>query len=605
MHKKITFTIVLPVLLAALLPGVATSAGGSAGKDKSNSSVKFEYMTEKSGLTFQHERAEFAPQLENIMPWLTAGGAGVAVGDYNNDGRDDIYFTTSKLGATNHLYRNDGNFKFTEVGEELGIGRVNDNPVTGTSSFAMWFDADNDGWQDLFLLRFGMTSFFLNQQGKGFKEVTKKAGLLRRTNALSAIAFDYDNDGDLDIYIGGYFPEKDFNSTKSDSKVLFDSWETARNAGRNYLFKNNGKGKFKDVTKKAGLNDHGWAMAVGHADINNDGWQDIYIANDFGTDVVFKNLGNGKFEDISLTAIGVDTKKGMNTEFGDYNNDGLVDIYVTNMTEPYLHECNMLWRNNGNETFTDVSQETNSCDTDWGWGAKFVDINNDGLLDIYAANGFISAGKKEYMDILLDFIFQEGVDLTDAKQWPKMEGYSMAGYERNVLFIQTERGFENIAKSAGVDSILDSRGVAVSDFDEDGRMDLVVSNVAAPPDLYRNVSKQKGNWLQLELQALGKRINSSGIGAKVQLKANGETQYREVASASGFDSQSSLRLHFGLGESDKIDSLKVTWPNGKVEEFSGLEVNSIYHLSMGGKAVALKKGAEQKTAANKAALSLN
>lgn len=575
------------IYIAILLSVWCFSASAEKQITKPASEVKFEHMSVRAGIDFSHHRAEFSPQLENIMPWLTAGGAGVAVGDYNNDGLDDIYFTTSKLDDDNHLYRNDGGFKFTEVGKEMNLGEVNSSRELGTSSFALWLDYDDDGWQDLFLLRFGKTALYRNIKGKKFEEVTDKAGVLRRTNALSAISFDYDNDGDLDIYIGGYFPGKDFYSDKTDTKVLFDSWETARNAGRNYLFRNNQDGTFTDVTDEAGVHDSGWAMAVGHADINNDGWQDLYIANDFGTDIIFKNLGNGKFKNISDTAIGFDTKKGMNTEFGDYNNDGLVDVYVTNMTEPYLHECNMLWRNNGDETFTDVSQETSSCDTDWGWGAKFTDVNNDGLLDIYVANGFISDGKKEYMDILMDFIFRDDIDLTDAKQWPKMSGYSMAGYERNVLFIQTSKGFQNIAKKSGVDSILDSRGVAVADFDNDGRMDIVVSNVAATPDLYRNVSELSGNWISLKLDGGGKSVNRDAIGAKVELRVGGVSQFREVMSASGFDAQSSLRLHFGLGQKDKIELVKVTWPNGNVETFSSLQVNGMYRLSKGSKVAVL------------------
>ena len=573
--------------LAHLIIGLSGAAAfaSSQAADTSLDAVKFVNVTASSGLSFAHERASFGSHLVNIMPWLTAGGAGVSVADFNNDGLDDIYFTSSKLGADNHLYQNKGAFKFVEVAGELGLAKVNSDIKKGTSSFALWLDYNGDGWQDLFLLRFGMTALFENQRGKKFIDVTEKSGLLRRTNSLSAIAFDYDNDGDLDIYIGGYFPELDFYDTSSSSKVLFDSWETARNAGRNYLFRNEANGQFTDVTDEAGLHDSGWAMAVGHSDINNDGWQDIYIANDFGTDIVFKNLGNGKFRDISKTAIGVDTKKGMNTEFGDYNNDGYVDIYVTNMTEPYLHECNMLWRNNGNETFTDVSQETNSCDTDWGWGAKFFDVNNDGLLDIYAANGFISAGKEDYMDILLGFIFEEDIDLTDAKQWPKMGGYSMAGYERNVLFIQTPEGFKNRAKEAGVDSISDSRGVAVADFDNDGRLDFVVSNVASAAALFRNESRAVGNWLSIRLNAGQNKMNRSAIGAKVAISINGNKQYREVMSASGFESQSSSALFFGLGQATKVDSVDISWPGGKKEQIKNLAANQQYTVTQGQAAV--------------------
>lgn len=537
--------------------------------------ARFDWVNNEAGITFKHERAIFHKDIHNIMPWVTAGGAAVAVVDYDNDGLEDLYFTSSKMGAKNHLYRNIGGFKFSNVADQVGLGDVNATAESGTSSFALWFDFDADGWQDLFLLRFGKTALFRNINGERFKEVTKEAGVFRHTNALSAVAFDYDRDGDLDLYIGGYFPEKDFNDPP-DSKVLFDSWETARNGGRNYLFQNKGKGRFTDKTDEAGVHDSGWAMAVGHGDINNDGWQDLYIANDFGTDIVFKNLGGGKFKNISDTAIGVDTKKGMNTEFGDYNNDGLVDVYVTNMTEPYLYECNMLWRNNGNETFTDVSRETGTCDTQWGWGAKFFDADNDADLDLYVANGFISAGENDYMDILLDFIFQEDVDLTDAKQWPDMGGYSMAGYEKNVLFEQTPEGFKSVGASAGVDSVKDARGVAIADFDRDGLLDIAVSNVDAAPDLYRNVSKNDNNWFQIKLR--GSSPNRDAIGAKVTVEANGRRQTREVMSSSGFEAQSSLRLHFGLQNANKIERIKILWPDGSVQEFKNIETNGIYTL---------------------------
>ena len=543
--------------------------------------INFEQVTEKSGINFKHEKAVFHPSIKKIMPWLTAGGAGVAVGDYNNDGLDDIYFTTSRVSAMNHLYENQGNFKFVDVASDVALGNVNPDKETGTSSFALWFDFDNDGWQDLFLLRFGKTSLFKNIEGEKFVEVTKDSGVYLHTNALSAVAFDYDRDGDLDLYIGGYFPEKDFHDPP-DSKVLFESWETARNGGRNYLFNNDGSGVFTDVTADSGLHDSGWAMAVGHGDLNNDGYQDLYIANDFGPDMLFKNMGNGTFSNITDSSIGPDTKKGMNSEFGDYNNDGLLDIYVTNMTEPYLHECNMLWRNNGDETFTDVSVETNSCDTDWGWGAKFFDVDNDADADIYVANGFVSSGQKEYMDILMDFIFQEDIDLTDAKQWPDMEGYSMGGYENNVLFVQTNDQFDSIAEQAGVDSIKDSRGVAIADFDNDGRMDIVVSNVDESPDVYRNLTENSNTWFQLRLQGNSKGSNNSAIGARVLVSAGEIVQMREVTAGNGFDAQSTLRLHFGLGDLSVVDQVKVIWPDGEIQEISNVKTNASYHLKQNG-----------------------
>ncbi len=547
--------------------------------------IKFKNVTESGGIRFRHEKAVFSSKIANVMPWLTAGGASVAVGDFNNDGLDDIYFTSSKVRAENHLYRNEGNFRFRNVAREVDLADTNHDRKTGTSSFALWFDFDNDGWQDLLLLRFGKIALFKNIEGKKFIDITHKAGVYRHTNSLAAAAFDYNNDGYVDIYIGGYFPERDFHNPV-DSKVLFESWETARNGGPNYLFHNNGNGTFTDVTEQAGLQDTGWAMAVGHGDLNNDGWQDIYVANDFGTDVMFKNMGNGKFKNISKSSIGVDTKKGMNTEIGDYNNDGFLDIYVTNMTEPYLHECNMLWRNNGDETFTDVSEETNSCDTDWGWGAKFVDFNNDSLLDLYVANGFISAGEKDYMDILLEFIFREDIDLTDVGQWPNMAGFSMAGHERNMLLIQNDKGFISVGAAAGVDSIKDSRGVAVADFDNDGRMDIVVSNVDNSPDIYRNIATGNNNWLALKLYGNGSTSNTNAIGARVTVTAGGKQQIREVTGGNGFGSQSSLQLHFGLGQATLIEALHIAWPDGKKQTFEQLQVNRLYRITQGEKKIA-------------------
>jgi hypothetical protein len=551
--------------------------------------VKYLNMTDKAGIKFQHQRADFHPRLKSVMPWLVAGGAGVAIGDYNNDGLDDIYFVSSGLGAKNHLYRNDGKFKFTEVAEKAGIANVNASKETGTSSAAMFFDYNNDGWQDLFLLRFGKTSLFRNNKDGTFTEVTGESGVSRRTNALAVTAFDFDHDGDLDIFIGGYFPEKDFHNPP-DTKVLFESWETARNGGQNYLFRNNGDGSFTDIAKEAGFQDSGWTMALGHADINNDGWQDIYVANDFGPDKIFKNVG-GKFVDVTGKAIGIDTKKGMNADVGDFNNDGFIDFYVTNMTEPYLQECNMLWRNNGNETFSDVSVETRTCDTKWGWGAKFLDVDNDGRLDIYAANGFISAGDHDYMEVLLDFVFDDKVDVTDVSGWPMMGDASMGGYEKNVLFYQTQSGFISIGKEAGVDSVRDGRGVAIADFDNDGRMDIVVSNLAAAPDVYRNITKSKNGWIELRLFGAGGKSNRDAIGSRVQVRTAEGEQIREVSSANGFDAQSSLRVHFGLGKRESVDYMKITWSDGSVQELRNVPANKIYHVQQWGKLVEFSSSA--------------
>lgn len=546
----------LLALLLAPWMAIVIPAAAQPGK------VRFEDLaTPARGIDFRHERATFDPKLKNIMPWITAGGAAVAVADFDNDGLDDFYVTTSKEDAPNGLFKNLGNFKFKNVAAEMGVADVN-ALETGTSSFALWFDYDNDGWRDLLVVRFGKLALFRNLEGKRFEDVTERMGLAGvHVNSTSAAAFDYDRSGRLSLLVAGYFPEVDMHRMQ-DSKVLFDSWETATNGGRLFLFRNDG-GRFRDVTREAGLLETGWTMAIGLGDLDNDGWLDIYLARDFGTDRVFRNLGNGRFEDRSRGAIGIDTKKGMNADLGDYNNDGLLDVYVTNMTEPYLYECNMLWQNNGDFRFVDVSGETASCDTGWGWGAKFVDVDNDGQLDLYVVNGFISAGPEDYMKILLDFIFKENVDLRDAQDWPDMSGYSMGGNERNVLFRQDGGKFVNIAGAAGVDDPLDARGVAIADFDDDGRTDILVSNVDGPVRLYRNVTENAGRWIGFRLRDLPGRPEP--IGARVYVTTGLEQQMREIVPSNGFEAQSSLAVQFGLGAAEQAQVV-VVWPDGERQE---------------------------------------
>ena len=215
--------------------------------------VHFEEVAKQAGAAFSHTRALFDPKIKPLMPWLTAGGAGVAVGDFDRDGLDDMYVLTSRQDAPNALFRNKGNFQFEDVAPQVGLADVN-KAETGTSAHAIWFDYDGDGWLDLLLLRFGQLSLYHNIEGRAFEEKAKESGLARLLNSMAAVAFDYDRDGDLDLYIGGYFPEKDFNHLP-DTKVLFDNWETAKNGGPNYLFRNNGNGTFTDVTAAAKVKD--------------------------------------------------------------------------------------------------------------------------------------------------------------------------------------------------------------------------------------------------------------------------------------------------------------------------------------------------------------
>ncbi len=437
----------------------------------------FEDITEKAGVNKKHTNRSFDNPYAKIMAGYTALGASAAVSDYDGDGYDDIFTTDSKLGGKNHLYHNNHNLTFTDVAEQAGVADAND--TSNAVADSMWLDYNNDGKPDLLVICFGHNKLYENLGNGKFKDVTKQAGLYRYSNAITAIAFDYDRDGQVDLFVGSYF--QPINIFNPDSPRFFPEScrRTANNGGGLTVFHNNGNGTFTDVTKKAGFALSGWTLDLGHADADNDGWDDLYVACDFGTDHFFHNNKDGTFTDITEKALGgFDTKKGMNVDWGDYDNDGFLDIYVTNITDDYMREGNFLWHNNGDLTFTDVSRETGTAETGWGWGAKWFDYDNDGWLDLYVVNGWVSAGKESYVpDVFKNDHTTPNIDFADARSWPPMGNKSLSGYEKKKLF-HNEHGqsFHDEAKRHGLDSVRDGRGIAVADFDNDGKLDLFVAN---------------------------------------------------------------------------------------------------------------------------------
>jgi hypothetical protein len=550
--------------LAALAPGPAGERW-------------FEDITHRAGILHKHSNRVFRNPYAEIMAGYTALGASAAVADYDGDGFDDIFVTDSGADGKNHLYHNNGNLTFTDVAEEAGVANGNDEQ--NASADALWFDFNNDGRPDLFVVRFGQSQLFENLGNGRFRDVTKGSGLDGYRNAITAIAFDYDHDGLLDLFIGSYF--RPVNIFQPDTPRFFpESFETANNGGGVTLFHNNGDGTFTDVTDKTGLRQSGWVLDIGHGDADNDGYDDLYVACDFGTDRFFHNNRDGTFTDITKTAIGFDTKKGMNVEWGDFDNDGLLDIYVTNITDDYMKEGNFLWRNNGNLTFTDVARETAAYDTGWGWGAKFFDYDNDGWLDLYVANGWVSAGKESYVPDIFAMILRQGLDLADARNWPPMGRKSLSGYQKKRLFHNLHGElFEDDAARHGVDSVRDGRGVAVADFDNDGRLDLFVANANAEPILYHNTAPRGSHWVQFLLR--GTKSNREAVGAQLRLTAGGRTYLRFVDGGNGFAAQSNRRVHFGLGSAAKIDRLEVRWPSGVKETLAGLPVDTLHMIVEG------------------------
>jgi hypothetical protein len=440
---------------------------------------------------------------------------------------------------------------------------------------ALWFDYNNDGRLDLLVARFGTPMLYRNE-GPGpdgnhkFTDVSQAVGLTKFGNTVAAIAFDADNDGWLDLLLGNYFQPVNLLHLKTPH-VLPNNLDYADNGGGVTFWRNvrlaNGERGFGEMTEAAGFGNHtGWTLDLGHGDLNNDGWQDVYIAGDYGTDRMFFNKGDGTgtFVEVTETAIGFDTRKGMNVDMGDYDRDGWLDIYVTNITDEYMKECNMLWHNNGDGTFTDLSKETGTCDTGWGWAAKFADFDNDGWEDLFAVNGLRSAGEQNYIPALVEMIIKPGVDFSDLNSYPDIEDMTWSGYQKKRLFHNMADGtFKEVAGEAGVETTFDGRGLGVGDFDNDGLLDFYQTNANQPALLFRGRTENPGNWVELKL--IGTKSNRDALGTRVVLTAGGNSYLREVNGGNGYASQSTTRLHFGVGAASAVDRVEIRWPSGMMQ----------------------------------------
>jgi hypothetical protein len=573
MHGRLGIGLVGTLFLTVILWG---GRGTAVAADLE--SPWFTDVAAQAGIRHRHTNRSFKNQYAEIMQGYTALGAAVAVADYNGDGFEDIFATDSKESGKNWLYRNNGDWTFTEVGEAAGVAMGND--ATNVSANALWLDYNNDRRPDLLVVRFGYNQLFENLGNGTFKEVSEQAGLTKQyLNSIVAIAFDYDLDGDLDLVLGNYFqPTSLFNPPTAH--FFPESFETANNGGGLTLYRNNGDKTFTDVTDDAGLRLSGWTLDLGHSDVDHDGDDDLYVAADFGTDRFFVNNGDGTFTDHTEAAIGIDTKKGMNADWGDFNHDGLFDMFVTNITDEYMREGNFLWQNNGDLTFSDVARETGTYDTGWGWAGKFLDYDNDSWLDLFVVNGWVSAGEKNYVVDVFKLIVTPGIDLSNATNWPPMGNKTLSGYQENCLF-HNQGGtlFKNDAARHGVNSKLDGRGVAVADFDNDGRLDMYVSNANNRPFLYRNVQPTGNHWVQFHMQSTVS--NTLAIGTRLWLTADGQTQVGFVNGGNGFASQSTLRVHFGLARAKRIDRLEVAWPSGIRQTYTHVPVNRIHTVIEG------------------------
>jgi hypothetical protein len=499
-------------------------------------------------------------------------GTGAAIFDFDNDGWPDIFIVNgTTLEATpdkapvSRLFRNDHDGKFTDVTAKAKL------TLSGWGQGVCVGDYDNDGWEDLFVTTYG-TGHLLHNKGDGtFEDVSQKAGVAGPPNRWgTGCAFvDYDRDGLLDIAVANYV---DFDVTKAPKpgEGATCMWKGAPvmcgprglPGDKNILYHNRGNGTFEDVSTKSGFDrtpGH-YCFSVSTIDFDSDGWSDIYIACDSTPSILYRNNQDGTFSDVAVVkgvAFNEDGREqaGMGTTIGDYDGDGLLDIFRTNFSD----DTSTLYRNNGDTTFEDATFAAGlGLHTKYlGWGTMFVDVDNDGWLDLMLVNGHV---------------------------YPEVEKYKLGSdyREPRLLYRNDGKGkFTDLSESAGSGfQIRESgRGLAVGDLWNDGRMSAVISNMNAPVSLLVNQAPSKNSWIGFK--TVGTKSNRDGLGARITARVGNRNFVDEVRSGSSYISNSDRRIHFGLGTATKLDWVEVRWPSGLLERFEGLEVNKIHMLKEG------------------------
>ena len=614
-----------------LAPRKPSDAGGD---------VHFEERAAAAGCRNVHTKVVLGDAFKNIMPWLSSVGAAVAAADYDNDGYPDLYVTNSGRDDRNHLFHNRGDGTFEDVTDKAGVGCTN---VEGGCMHAVWADVNNDGLLDLYVTKWGArNTLYLNKGDGTFQDVSHDAGVDYWGYGNAATFLDYDRDGHMDLLLCNYFAEE-VQDPRTGKKVRNDLWhpvttrvmhETfthARNGGHKVLYHNRGDGTFEDVTAQSGLNSGLWTLAVGAGDLNNDGWPDLYVANDFGPDELYLNTGATEnpprfrlvIDPRGHPGIGNDWWKGMNVDMGDVNNDGYLDIYVSNVLEKRYKtdEGNMLWLNcadpaaPGGRGFRNIAKVSGTMDGGWGWGCKFADFNNDGLLDIFAENGFVTGDPNQnYWYQIQEMVTQTKNQTMDAADWPAMGNRDLSGHDGKRLFMQirpeasdstsNEPRFREVAQRAGIVETFNGRGIAVADFNLDGTLDMYVANQGAPSCYYVNTSfrgKTQPGFLRLLLVGrpdLGVRVGGrvlastmNAVGARVTVHTRNGIQIREVQGGMGFASQSEYAVHFGIPDLASIERITIQWPSSRVQEVVGSQARALinHHVRWveGGEALVL------------------
>ena len=555
------------ILMAVVICGLGARQWLSFEAAASGKAPAFVDVTERAGIAgFRNVQGGDANNKPHIIEVM---GGGAAFLDYNNDGNLDILlvrgssidkFRNSGGDSVCSLYRGDGKGHFEDVTQAAGLSASH-----GWGMGVTIADYDNDGWQDIYVTGYGRNFLFRNRHDGTFEEVAEKAGIKGGQWSMGAAFADLDRDGRLDLYVANYLDYPLDHLPSHDSSCNYRGISVFCGprgipGARDTLYVSDRNGHFRDATEELGIDPKKfYGLGVVASDYDNDGWPDIFVANDLTGNLLYHNLGKGKFEETAVPARAAFSEDGieqgsMGVDFGDIDNDGWLDLYYTNAS----FQSNTLLLNNRDATFTNITNMAHHGASTYlpvGWGTSFGDLDNDGWEDVFVVNGHL---------------------------YPEADKFALGlKYKQQPLVFMNNRDktFREVGAEVGLTQGWKSRGLALGDYDNDGRLDVLINNLDDGPVLLHNEMPRAGHWLLI--RCVGTKSNRSAVGARLTLRAGDLRETREIKAGMSYLSSNDLRVHFGLGQHQKVDTLEIKWPSGLVQTVQNIRADQIVTIEEG------------------------